>query len=212
MIALGFLATFALGVVAWTLTEYVAHRFTMHNVGGRGPAAGEHLRHHAQPLRTRPVVRVLGHISMYATAVGIAVVLALMVPPALAIAAALGWAFGYTIYEALHHAAHHYRPRGNWDLRLRKRHFHHHFVAPRQNLGVTITWWDQVFRTEGPVGPIRVPRRLAMPWLLDDHGRVQPQFADDYVLVGRARPLLTRDELQAQDLERAFSDLAPSTD
>jgi len=191
------------GVVAWTFTEYAAHRFTMHNVGGRGPAAKEHLMHHAQPERCRAFIRTLGHIGMYTTAVAIGFVLWLVLPWSPAIGLAVGWAIGYTIYEACHWLAHHREPRGIYDLQLRRRHFHHHFVAPRTNLGVTTDAWDRLFGTEAELSTIKVPRRLAMPWLTDAYGAVRPEFADDYEIVGRLERTAQQD---AADITDAFAD------
>ena len=52
-----------------------------------------------------------------------------------------------------------------------------------------------------------MPRRLALPWLLDENGEVRPELADDYVLVGSA----TSDERQAGiDRARAFASMAPT--
>lgn len=206
------------GFVTWTLTEYSAHRFLMHSVGGRGPAAKEHLMHHAQPDRTRFLIRTAGHFGMYAGAAAIGFALSLTVPRPVAIGIALGWALGYTAYEYLHWRAHHRAPFASparleaFDLRLRQRHFHHHFAQPKQNLGVMNSLWDQLFGTEVdpsrmPDDPIKVPRRLAMTWLVDDAGAIKPEFAADYVLAGR----LTRSEQQdAIDRAQAFSDNAPS--
>ena len=53
------------------------------------------------------------------------------------------------------------------------------------NQGVTTPVWDLVFGTyERVERPVRVPRRLAMVWLLDEHGDVRPEYALDYVVVG----------------------------
>lgn len=206
------------GFFAWTLTEYTAHRFAMHSVGGRGPAAKEHLMHHAEPDRTRFLIRTLGHLGMYTTAVLIGVVLQFVLPLAFAISLAIGWAVGYTAYEGLHWRAHHRPPFASpaalhaYDLRLRQRHFHHHFARPKENLGVMNSHWDRLFRTEVdpsrmPGHQIKVPRRLAMTWLVDNANTVRPEFADDYVIVGR----LTRSEQQDQrDRLQAFADEAPS--
>ena len=38
---------FLSGVFAWTLGEYVIHRFVMHQVEGRSMPSREHLMHHA---------------------------------------------------------------------------------------------------------------------------------------------------------------------
>lgn len=193
----------SLGVVAWTLTEYVAHRFTMHGTGGRGPAAHEHLMHHAQPARTRPLVRIGGHLSMYATAAVLGWLLAQVIPNVWASSIALGWAIGYTAYEGIHFHAHHHPPKGRYDLWLRKRHFHHHFSQPKTNLGVLIPWWDQVFGSEVAPSKIKVPRRVAMEWLIDERGQVLPRFTDDYVVVGQRA---SSDEQRALDKSAAFAD------
>jgi 4-hydroxysphinganine ceramide fatty acyl 2-hydroxylase len=89
---------------------------------------------------------------------------------------------------------------------VRRHHFHHHFGHPTANHGVTSPIWDMVFGTYERVdGPLRVPRRLAMVWLVDD-GQVRPEYADDYALAG------TRPWTEAQaaiDHDRAFANLAP---
>jgi len=194
------------GFVVWTLTEYFAHRFAMHNTGGRGPAAHEHLMHHAKPARTRRLIRTLGHVGMYTTATVAALAMMLIVAPAWAIATAGGWAIGYTLYEFLHFASHHRPPLGAWDLRLRHRHFHHHFVAPRQNLGVMVNWWDRLLGTEAELHQIRVPRRVAMAWLIDAEGNVRTEYADTYTVVGPAHRSAPVDTSSDPDVIAAFAD------
>ncbi|MBK7976294.1 MAG: hypothetical protein IPK07_24505 [Deltaproteobacteria bacterium] len=55
------------------------------------------------------------------------------------------------------------------------------------NHGVTTPLWGFVFRTHVAVTePIRVPRRLAMPWLFArGSDELDPAYAADYVFVGR---------------------------
>lgn len=208
MLIVVIMLTLPVGVVLWTLTEYGAHRFLMHNVGGRGPAAHEHLMHHAQPERTRAFIRTTGHIGMYTGAVVVTWLVAQIISPSIAIGLGLGWALGYTLYESFHWLAHHRPPRGQFDLRLRRRHFHHHFRAPLTNLGVMTSFWDRLFGTEAELGVIRVPRRLAMPWLVDEQGDVLPQFRSDYEVVGT----LVRSPVQDEaDKTAAFADQPVST-
>lgn len=196
----------ALGVAIWTGTEYGAHRFAMHSVNGRGPAAKEHLMHHAQPERSRRFIRLLGHLGMYATAVVFGIALSFVFPLVVAVPVAVGWGLGYTLYEGLHWAAHHRPPINTFDLRLRRRHFHHHFAAPKSNLGVVFAGWDVLLGTNVEPDVIKVPRRLAMPWLTDADGNVLPEFADDYVIVGRAERNVAQDE---RDRVAAFADQPP---
>lgn len=195
----------AFGFVAWTLTEYLAHRFTMHGTRGRGPAAREHLMHHAKPARTRRFIRTVGHLGMYLTAVAIGLLLSLLVSTVVAATIAIGWALGYTAYEGTHFHAHHHRPRGRYDLWLRRRHFHHHFVSPQSNHGVLVPWWDQLFGTEVNPDVIPVPRRVAMTWLLDTDGAIRDDYRGDYVLAGTGRAGAINEQQQASDIEAAFA-------
>ena len=79
------------------------------------------------------------------------------------------------------------RPRRRVCRWRRKNHFAHHFADPRLAHGVTTPVWDSVFRTRLEVAKVRVPRRLAMRWLVDDGGELIDAYAFDYTLVGRAR-------------------------
>jgi hypothetical protein len=74
------------------------------------------------------------------------------------------------------------------------------------NHGVSTPVWDHVFGTHQSPERVRVPRRLALPWLVDDQGALRAEFADDYVLVGSVRS----DERTAQlDRASAFASVAP---
>jgi sterol desaturase/sphingolipid hydroxylase (fatty acid hydroxylase superfamily) len=188
---------FAAGWFLWTLGEYVLHRFGMHALKGRGLASREHLRHHA----SRDSVLEKWALSWTGILL-VGAVLAATVHPALAI----GWVAGYGFYDLQHYRAHRRAPRTRYQRWLRRHHFHHHFGHPMANHGVTWPLWDHVFGTWEAPGRIRVPRRLAMVWLLDDDGAVRPEHAADYEVVGRA----AADERRDADLVDAFANRAPS--
>jgi sterol desaturase/sphingolipid hydroxylase (fatty acid hydroxylase superfamily) len=187
-----------LGMFAWTLAEYVMHRFAMHELRGRGLASREHLRHHADRdsiLEKWPVAWS-----------GIVAVGVFAMRPLGGWFLTAGWIAGYGVYDLLHWRAHRRAPRNAYGRWLRMSHFHHHFHAPMRNFGVTSPLWDKVFGTyERPV-VVRLPRRMAMVWLLDERGDVREGFAGDYAVVGR-RPI--DDVVRAEDTERAFANLAP---
>ncbi len=203
------LAAFALGWLLWTLGEYVLHRFAMHELYGKGIMSREHLRHHVTADWNLAYTNVLSWI-------GVGLVGGLLWAPLLwyltgqvvvGLAVAAGWAFGYGFYEYCHAQAHLRGPSGRYSHWLRVHHFHHHFGHPMANHGVSVPWWDRVFGTLERPERIRVPRRLAMDWLLDDAGDLRPEYADDYVLVGAA----TSDERTAAlDKARAFASVAPA--
>ena len=200
-------AAFLGGWFAWTLGEYLMHRFAMHELKGRGLPSKEHLRHHADrdsilekwPIAWTGIV-VVGFVAFV-------VIGGLVAGRSVGIAMFAGWVFGYGFYD-LHHWRAHRRPIANrYERWLRRHHFHHHFGHPMANHGVTIPLWDHVFGTYEAPGTVRVPRRMAMVWLTDDDGAVRHEYARDYVVVGtRGR---TGDQAKA-DTDDAFANRAPA--
>ena len=186
------------GWFTWTLAEYVLHRFGMHAAKGRGLASREHLRHHAD----RDSVLEKWALS-WAGVVAVAFGWSALLHPAFGI----GWVVGYGFYDWQHYWAHRRAPRNRYQCFVRRHHFHHHFGHPMANHGVTWPLWDKAFGTYERPAAIRVPRRLAMVWLLDAAGAVRPEHAADYEVVGRT----PRDADQAaRDLTDAYANRAPS--
>lgn len=193
-----------LGLAVWSFGEYVLHRFLMHEMKGRGITSREHLLHHADPERNggRPVL----------SWIGIAVVGAvLFLAPGLLLfgystgwATYAGWLLGYGIYQQIHNRAHSHGPRTVYGVWVRRNHFFHHHGHPMLNHGVTSPVWDKVFGTYAEAGRLRIPRRHAPIWLLDDDGKVRPEHAAYYVVVGSADP---SDRMAAIDRARAFANL-----
>lgn len=202
-------AAFATGWLLWTLGEYLLHRFAMHELHGRGIMSREHLLHHVTANWNLAYTNVLSWIGigLVGGVVWLPLFWWLTGSPATGLVVAGGWAFGYFFYEYQHAQAHLRGPAGTYSHWLRIHHFHHHFGHPMANHGVSVPWWDQVFGTLERPDRIRVPRRLAMGWLVDDDGELRPEYADDYVLVGTA----TSDERTAAlDRARAFASTAPA--
>ena len=179
------IAAAVLGAFLWSFLEYLIHRWLGHDARTRpNPFAAEHVRHHGEgnyfaPTRKKAVA-ALGFT-------------AVMLAPAVAIAGAtlgasfvLGFVSMYVTYEIVHRRDHTAPGRTAWGRYLRRLHFHHHFVDPDSNHGVTSPVWDRVFRTYRPPGRIRVPAKLAMPWLVDPTtGDVAAAHRHDYELRGR---------------------------
>jgi sterol desaturase/sphingolipid hydroxylase (fatty acid hydroxylase superfamily) len=201
----GPLLAFALGGLGWTLAEYGLHRFVFHGASARRLGAGEHRRHHAEVDYFAPWwQKALAALAVTAAMLPLAIALS---GTASGLAFTAGFVVTYLSYEVLHRTAHTRPPRGRYGRWRRRNHFAHHFMDPRRAQGVTTPLWDQVFGTRLPVDRVRVPRRLALPWLLDARGEIHPAYAEDYELVGSAR---SDAATRRSDADAARANRAPS--
>lgn len=191
------IALFAAGWLGWTLGEYVLHRFAMHALKGRGITSREHLNHHAN----RDSILEKWPLAWMGVLI-VGTVWGLLIAPAFGV----GWVFGYGFYDLHHWHAHRRPPRNRYQRWLRRHHFHHHFGHPRDNMGVTWPVWDLVFGTYVRPDVIRLPRRMAMVWLLDESGAVRPEYAATYEVAGRAPRSA---EMNERDRVDAFANRPP---
>jgi sterol desaturase/sphingolipid hydroxylase (fatty acid hydroxylase superfamily) len=155
-----------LGVLTWTLLEYVIHRWGGHDRRYRKTPFGvEHIRHHAEGNYFAPTWKKL---AIAAVVTGVLVVPAIaLVGTARGVSYVVGLMAFYGVYEVLHRREHTHAGFGPYARWARRHHFHHHFVDGRTNHGVTSPLWDLVFGTYRTPGIIKVPPRLAMKWLED---------------------------------------------
>lgn len=197
------------GAFLWFAAEYLLHRFAMHHLHGRGIMSREHLEHHVHSSWRFSATHLLSWAGVVVVGVVLWAPLGLLVGgPVAAAALPVGWCLGYAWYEFQHARAHLAPPRTAYGRWLRRHHFHHHFGHPMSNHGLSVLWWDRVLGTHQAPDRVRVPRRLALPWMLDDDGRLRAEFTDDYELVGAADG---GGERQAKiDRARAFASLAPT--
>ena len=160
------LAAALAGAATWTLLEYAMHRFLGHDRRTfPNPFGNEHTRHHSEgdyfaPTWKKALVAAGAFVVVGALA---AVVAGLAYGPVYA----LSFVVMYATYELFHRRAHTHRGTGAYGRYLRRHHFHHHFVNPRSNHGVTSPLWDWVFGTLEKPDCIKVPRKLQMRWLVD---------------------------------------------
>jgi len=186
------------GALLWTLAEYLLHRFGFHELPGSMLGAREHRRHHADPSWFAPWTQ---KAAAALAVTGLLLPLAWLVAGGAPAAAFTGGFVGmYVAYEVLHRRVHTRPPRGPYGRWRRRNHLAHHFADPRRAHGVTSPLWDHVFGTALSVERVRVPRRLAMPWLLDDDGALRPEMAGDYALVGAGGRRPGHDDLARADL------------
>jgi sterol desaturase/sphingolipid hydroxylase (fatty acid hydroxylase superfamily) len=148
------LVAFLLGVLLWTFSEYMLHRFVFHfkprNAWQERASFMFHGVHHYQPrIKTR-----------------------LVMPPALSIPLALifftffwlvfglvalphwtapvfsGFILGYLLYDLTHYATHHWPMPFEYYKFLKRYHMNHHYKTPNARFGVTSPVWDMVFGTK----------------------------------------------------------------
>jgi sterol desaturase/sphingolipid hydroxylase (fatty acid hydroxylase superfamily) len=129
------------GAGAWTLVEYLVHRWLYHRV----PFFEKfHDAHHASPRA------LIGTPSFVSIAIVVAVFLVPLLPIGLVAASgfASGALLGYIGYMLVHHLSHHGKLRpGTLLYRARIRHLAHHYRGSSGNYGVTTSFWDRVFST-----------------------------------------------------------------
>jgi sterol desaturase/sphingolipid hydroxylase (fatty acid hydroxylase superfamily) len=118
---------FCCGLVAWTLAEYITHRFVLHAIDPK-----QHGIHHARPREA--IDKIFWQIWL-----GFAI-LYLMTGNAVLAGALVAYAW----YLFVHYCAHH-NP-AIVPASLLKHHLDHHKFATR-NYGVTTRLWDRVFGT-----------------------------------------------------------------
>ncbi len=134
--------SFLSGLTAWTLVEYMMHRFVFHAVP---PIAQMHDRHHANPAA---FVGMPSWLTLASFVLGVFVPLRALAGLEVASGAVAGLMIGFTGYVAVHDAIHR-SPlrRGSMLYQAKLRHAHHHAGRHDGNFGVTTGFWDRVLGT-----------------------------------------------------------------
>jgi sterol desaturase/sphingolipid hydroxylase (fatty acid hydroxylase superfamily) len=171
------------GIFSWSFCEYLLHRFLGHACKGRNHMSREHLAHHTNPDYFAPTwQKVLVAIAWF---IGVTALTSLVFGSFIAVTYSFCFAAMYGFYEVVHRRIHTHAPMGPYGRMVRKHHLAHHFTDARQCHGVTSRLWDRVFGTNEAVSTVRIPRKLAMPWMLGANGELRERFVDSYLLVGR---------------------------
>jgi 4-hydroxysphinganine ceramide fatty acyl 2-hydroxylase len=172
---------FIIGILLWTLMEYVLHRFLGHEHKGKNLFKDEHLAHHSQVHYFAPAYKKF--LSAIIVSVLLFGFMILFFHWQNAISFILGLMGMYGMYELCHSRFHKKDPLFQRFVVLRKHHFYHHFHNPKLNHGVTTRFWDKVFGTFHPVGEemIKIPRKVAMIWLMNGEA-IKPEYESHFLL------------------------------
>jgi 4-hydroxysphinganine ceramide fatty acyl 2-hydroxylase len=141
-------ALFLLGMLMWTLFEYMIHRKVFHYEPksrlGKKLHFIVHGVHHDYPNDARRLVMPPS------ISIPVAVLLYLLFTVAFgrfAPALSAGFAFGYVCYDSIHYATHHFPMKRGIFLWLKQYHLRHHFKDDHAGYGVSSPLWDYVFGT-----------------------------------------------------------------
>ena len=173
------LIAFITGVILWTFLEYILHRFLGHEHRGKNFFKAEHGQHHAKYNYFAPAKKKAFMVLM--VTVTLFILVNAIVTTSIALAFLAGFSGMYILYEVTHHRFHICKPVAKPFIILRKHHFYHHFHNPKTNHGVTCRFWDRVFGTFVPVEKVRVPRKMAMQWLLQKD-EIKPVYTPHFYL------------------------------
>ncbi|OLB01516.1 MAG: fatty acid hydroxylase [Verrucomicrobia bacterium 13_2_20CM_54_12] len=141
-------ALFLLGILLWTLIEYLIHRYVFHyepkTRWGKQLHFVIHGVHHDYPNDARRLVMPP------AISIPLAFLffgLFFLIFGSLAPAVFAGLVFGYLCYDMLHYATHHLAMKSGVWLWLKQYHLRHHFKDDHVGYGISSPLWDYVFRT-----------------------------------------------------------------
>lgn len=140
---------FVFGILFWTLTEYLVHRYLFHF-----PAKSKfakrfvflfHGLHHDDPQDpTRLVMPPIPGILMMTV---VYYLYSLIVPAVYLDTFIASFTVGYLIYDYIHFATHHFPMTSKIGKFLRKYHLRHHFSHDDSKYGVSSPLWDYILRT-----------------------------------------------------------------
>jgi len=141
-------ALFLLGILLWTLLEYIIHRYVFHykpksHLGKRLHYI-IHGVHHDYPNDARRLVMPPSiSIPLAFLFYGVFLLIFGRLTPSVF----GGLVFGYICYDMLHYATHHFpMKRGVW-LWLKQYHLRHHYKDDHVGYGISSPLWDYIFRT-----------------------------------------------------------------
>lgn len=131
-----------LGIVGFTLLEYVMHRMVLHHVR---PFRSMHELHHANPTA---MIGTPTWLSAALIGGGVLAPLWWQAGWNVSSGVTFGLVLGYLWYVLVHHAIHRWPSSdGSYLHRVKRRHIQHHHARYPCNFGVTSNYWDRFFNS-----------------------------------------------------------------
>ena len=141
-------ALLLLGILLWTLLEYLIHRYIFHYQPktrlGKRVHYIIHGVHHDYPNDAR---RLVMPPSISVPLAFLFYGLFFLMFGRLAPSVFAGLVFGYVCYDMLHYATHHFSMNRGPLLWLKQYHLRHHYKDDHVGYGISSPLWDYIFRT-----------------------------------------------------------------
>ena len=147
--AMYFVIFFIVGILVWTLTEYLLHRYVFHfnaksKLGKRFVFMFHGLHHDDPQDPTRLVMPPVPAILIVSV---LWQIFALVVPSQFMNVFMANFLIGYLCYDYIHYATHHFPMTSPIGKYLRKYHLQHHYSGEASKYGVSNPLWDYIFGT-----------------------------------------------------------------
>lgn len=143
---LNFLAFFGIGLLVWTATEYVLHRFIFHyyptSEWGKRIHFIFHGVHHDYPRDKKRLVMPPSASLPLATLFYF--LFSLFFSRVNLHAFFPGFLLGYLVYDMMHYAMHHYNFKSSFMKKIKQHHMLHHYQDPSKGFGVSSALWDRI--------------------------------------------------------------------
>ena len=132
---------FAIGWYSWTFFEYILHRFYMHNKNDHFALSKTHQHHHTHP---NEIAFKAIHRLVMVLIIGVLILISAQLNNYFTLLA--GFMFGIEGYLFMHRILHLKSAQRLLKKQVRY-HIYHHCKYPHTCFGISVTWWDDIFRT-----------------------------------------------------------------
>lgn len=147
------LLLFLMGIMVWTLMEYLFHRylfhFNNHTSWGERMHFVLHGVHHDYP---NDHWRLVMPPVMSSMVIGLSFLVTFFVFGKYWEPAHSGFIMGYLFYDTIHFLIHHAKWSNSWFKALKNHHSVHHYKDENSNYGVSSPLWDHIFKTKAKFG------------------------------------------------------------
>lgn len=153
-----FVLFFLIGIFAWTVVEYLLHRFIFHYYPGSTFGKRIHFIfhgvHHDYPkdkmrLVLPPSVSIPLAMAFY-------LLFSLFLAQNQLYAFFAGFLIGYLVYDMLHYALHHYNFKSGLMKKVKQHHMLHHYHDSTKGYGVSSSLWDNILQSQFTNRPKKV--------------------------------------------------------